>query len=86
MHVAMFDSAQPDEALIPISGPSMAQVQSSKTKVVMNESLNSLSPDADQRSEAMGSPTRIQTALSGAESNLRKSMVNQSNSGSIHDV
>jgi hypothetical protein len=35
--------------------------------VVVNESLNSLSPD-EQRSDGMGSPTRIQTALSGNES------------------
>jgi hypothetical protein len=57
--------------------------------VIVNESLNSLNPD--ERSEAVHSPTRVQTALSGSagagnDSQLRKSLINQSHSGSINDV
>lgn len=57
--------------------------------MIVNESLNSLNPD--ERSEAAQSPTRVQTALSGSagagnDSQLRKSLVNQSHSGSIIDI
>ena len=60
-----------------------------RSKVIVNESLNSLNPD--ERSEAVHSPARVQTALSGSagagnDSQLRKSLINQSHSGSINDV
>lgn len=82
MHVAMFDDAECRNDLIPWAGFVDAKVTeivaSTKTRVVVNESVKSLGPGGIERVERLNSPktpSRVKTALERSTNSPDKKII-----------